>query len=81
MGNYQTRGWLGWRHHMALVVLTKLFLLKKKLLHPSGTEKLPLSTGEIVFALSLGLPGPSGEVLRLDQPRDGIFTSGSVSAA
>ncbi len=33
-----------------------LFLLKEKLLHQSSTGDLPLSVGEIVFALSLLLP-------------------------
>lgn len=56
MGDYQTRGWLGWHHHMALVMLAMLFLLKEKLLHQPDTEELPLSMGEIVFVLSLLLP-------------------------
>ena len=56
MGDYQTRGWLAWHHHMTLVMLAMLFILKEKLLHRSRTEELPLSAGEIVFALSLLLP-------------------------
>ena len=56
MGDYQTRGWLGWHHHMAMVMLAMLFLLKERLLHQPSTGELPLSIGEIVFALSLLLP-------------------------
>jgi SRSO17 transposase len=61
MGDYQTRGWLGWHHHMALVMLAMLFLLKEKLLHQPDTGDLPLSVGEIVFVLSRLLP---------ERPRD-----------
>ena len=56
MGDYQTRGWLGWQHHMALGCLAMLFILKEKLLHQPSTGELALSAGEIVFALSILLP-------------------------
>ena len=52
MGDYQTRGWLGWHHRMALLMQA----IKEKLLHQSSTEELPLSVGGIGFALSLLLP-------------------------
>lgn len=56
MADYQTRGWRGWHHHMALVALAMFFLLKEKVLHAATTTELALTTGEIVFALSLLLP-------------------------
>jgi hypothetical protein len=65
MGDYQTRGWLGWHHHIALVMLAMLFLLKERLLHQPATGELPLSMGEIVFALSLLLPQRPGDLLEV----------------
>ena len=62
MGDYQTRGWLGWHHHMALVMLAMLFVLKEKILHQPNPGELPLSMGEIVFALSLLLPQRPGDL-------------------
>ena len=59
MGDYQTRGWVAWHHHMALVMLMMLFILKEKILHRASTGELPLSAGDIVYILSLLLPGPS----------------------
>ena len=56
MADYQTRGWRGWHHHMALVALAMFFLLKEKVLHAATTTELALTTGEIVFALTLLLP-------------------------
>jgi SRSO17 transposase len=56
MGDYQTRGWTAWHHHMALVMLMMLFILKEKVLHAVHTPELPLSAGDIVFVLSQMLP-------------------------
>ena len=56
MGDYQTRGWRAWHHHMALVMLMMLFILKEKVLHTAQTPELPISAGDIVFVLSLMLP-------------------------
>jgi SRSO17 transposase len=56
MGDYQLRGWLAWQHHMSLVELMMLFLLREKLLHAPTTQELPLSCGDILFVLSYLLP-------------------------
>jgi SRSO17 transposase len=56
LSDYQTRGWLGWHHHMSLVMLMMLFILKEKVLHNGTTHELPLSAGDIVLALSKLLP-------------------------
>lgn len=53
MAQYQVRGWKPWHHHMALVMLAMLFLLKERLLH---SESLPLlSCQDIVSVLDQGL--------------------------
>lgn len=31
MKDYQIRGWIGWHHHMALVILFLLFMLEQRL--------------------------------------------------
>jgi SRSO17 transposase len=56
LADYQTRGWRGWHHHMAMVMLMMLFILKEKVLHAPTTEELPLSAGEIMLVLSKLLP-------------------------
>lgn len=54
LADYQTRGWLGWHHHMALVMLAMLFTLRERLLH---AEEVPLlSTADIVELLRHYLP-------------------------
>lgn len=70
MADYQTRGWLAWQHHMALVMLAMLFTLREKM-HWSGppaprAEGEPaLTTGDLVLALKYLLPsrgrGPASE--------------------
>ena len=31
LGDYQVRGWRGWRHHWALVMMAMLFTLEERL--------------------------------------------------
>jgi len=31
MGDYQVRGWRGWHHHMTVVMLAMLFMLKERM--------------------------------------------------
>ena len=36
MDEYQTRSWLGWHHHMTLVILAHHFLVRMRLRHKKG---------------------------------------------
>lgn len=54
MGDYQVRGWLGWHHHMAMVMLGSLFMLKERLLHNQSVNLL--SCQDIVELLNYYLP-------------------------
>jgi len=54
MGDYQARGWTAWHHHMALVSLAMLFVLKERLLHRREIELL--SFQDIVELLNFYLP-------------------------
>jgi SRSO17 transposase len=49
MAQYQARQWLAWHHHMALVGLAMLFVVKERLLQESGHPLL--STGDVVELL------------------------------
>ncbi len=40
MSDYQARGWIAWHHHMSLVMLALLFLLKERLLHQQDVALL-----------------------------------------
>ena len=40
MADYQVRGWLGWHHHMAMVMTASLFMLKERLLHKESVDLL-----------------------------------------
>ncbi len=54
MDHYQVRGWQAWNHHMALVMMSMLFMLETRLEHK---EKLPLlSCPDIAKLLSTFLP-------------------------
>ena len=54
MADYQARGWIPWHHHMSLVMLALLFLLKERLLHQR--EVALLSCQDIVELLNHYLP-------------------------
>ena len=54
MAEYQLRGWVGWHHHMSLVILAMLFILQEKLL---GVNTTPLlSSEDVVWILEKYLP-------------------------
>jgi SRSO17 transposase len=48
LGDYPVRGWRGWHHHMALVMMAMLFMLEERLLHQ---ETRPLLSGTDIRAL------------------------------
>jgi len=54
MADYQVRRWDAWHHHMALVMLDTLFLVKQKI---AGRQQWPmLSFNDLVTALAPLLP-------------------------
>ena len=54
MAEYEVRKWRGWHHHMTLVSLAMLFVLKERISH---AESIPLlSTRDIVELLNFYLP-------------------------
>ncbi len=55
MADYQARGWLAWHHHMALVILAMLFMLRQRIKHVDTVELL--SCQDIVELLDAYLPG------------------------
>jgi SRSO17 transposase len=70
MGDYQMRGWYGWHHHMAMVLMAMLFLLQERLAHKETVNLL--SCTDIVELLKLLLPRrdvTEEEVLRQLQVR------------
>lgn len=54
MGDYQVRSWIGWHHHMALVLMAQLFTTEFRIKTP--TEPVPLSARDIEVLLSIYLP-------------------------
>jgi SRSO17 transposase len=54
LADYQTRGWLAWHHHMALVMLAMLFQLCERLMHEQ--EYPLLSAADIIELLRHYLP-------------------------
>jgi SRSO17 transposase len=54
MAQYEVRGWRGWHHHMTLVCMALLFILKERL---QAADHLPLlSARDIVELLAFYLP-------------------------
>jgi hypothetical protein len=41
LGEYQTRSWRGWHHHMTLVILALHFLVRLRLQHKKGHRRSP----------------------------------------
>lgn len=70
MGDYQVRGWYGWHHHMAMVLMAMLFMLQERLRHKETVSLL--SCTDIVELLRFFLPRrdvTEEEVLRQLQMR------------
>lgn len=70
MGDYQVRGWYGWHHHMAMVLMAMLFMLQERLRHKETVSLL--SCTDIVELLRFFLPRrdvTEEEVLRQLQVR------------
>jgi SRSO17 transposase len=54
MGDYQVRSWIGWHHHMAMVLLAMLFMTEERLLHKESIKLLSFT--DIVQLLKTILP-------------------------
>jgi SRSO17 transposase len=54
MADYQARGWIAWHHHMALVMLAMLFIVRERQLHERAVELL--SYQDIIELLNVYLP-------------------------
>jgi SRSO17 transposase len=54
MADYEVRKWRGWHHHMAMVALAMLFLLKERVEHEASAPLL--SARDIVELLAFYLP-------------------------
>jgi hypothetical protein len=60
MADYEVRGWDGWRHYMALVLMAQSFLLDERILN---REDLPLlSCADLVELLSVTLPSKGNTI-------------------
>ncbi|MCK4824169.1 hypothetical protein KA005_50920, partial [bacterium] len=54
MADYQLRGWVGWHHHMSLVMMAMLFMLTERI---SNKDEYPLlSCSDIETLLAHFLP-------------------------
>ena len=54
MADYQARGWLAWHHHMSMVMLAMLFMIRERMLHLREIELL--SFPDLVELLTVYLP-------------------------
>ena len=56
LGDYQLRGWLGWHHHMTLVILAHFFLLRiQRSMQPKVSN---LTLPQAILLLKAVLPQP-----------------------
>ncbi len=56
LGDYQLRSWLGWHHHMTLVILAHFFLVKvQRRLQPKAPH---LTLPQAILLLKAVLPQP-----------------------
>jgi SRSO17 transposase len=69
MAQYEVRSWSGWHHHMALVCLAMLFVVKERLLSQAHTPLL--SARDVVELLAIYLPrrsrDPAEVIQRMEQ--------------
>ena len=82
MADYQVRGWLGWYHHMALVMMAMLFMTRYRMLF--AEEKPLLSCYDIKVLLAHFLPSRgqnADEILRQLERRHRKRRAASESAA
>jgi SRSO17 transposase len=56
MGDYEVRSWLGWHHHMTLVILALTFLVRVQ--RHLKTDAPALTLPQVVLFLSAALPQP-----------------------
>lgn len=54
MADYQVRNWIGWQHHMSIVSLAMLFMLKERMLNKAKLDLL--SFQDILELLNFHLP-------------------------
>ena len=54
MADYQARGWLAWQHHMSMVMLAMLFIMKERKINQKEVEFL--SYTDIIEMLGVYLP-------------------------
>ena len=66
MADYQVRRWKGWQHHMSMVMLALLFLLKERIGNKKNIELL--SCQDIIELLNFYLP-------RKDVTEEAVFNS------
>ena len=66
MADYQARGWIAWHHHMALVMLAMLFVLRERKLHEREVELL--SYQDIIELLNVYLP-------RADRTKEAVLAN------
>jgi hypothetical protein len=81
MAEYQIRGWKAWHHHMALVMMTMLFMTKQRMLYKD--EHPLLSCYDIKVLLAYFLPSRKNtvsEILRQMEVRHKKRRAASESA-